>query len=80
MKKLAIILACMLVCLSLLCGCTDNKDSDNSGSGLGNSVDVDVDIDAEAKGDTDISIDDGDIVYDFKDPDNADGIVVAPKE
>ena len=80
MKKLVIILLCMLVCLSLFSGCTDDKDSNNSGTDLGNSVDVDVDIDAEAKGDTDISIGDGDIVYDFKDPDNPDGIVIAPKE
>lgn len=78
MKKLVIILACMLICLSLFSGCTDDKDNSNSGTDLGNSVDVD--IDAEAKGDTDISIDDDDIVFDFKDPENADGIVVTPKE
>ena len=78
MKKLVIILLCMLVCLSLFSGCTDDKDSNNSSTGLGNSVDVD--IDTEAKGDTEISIGDGDIVYDFKDPDNPDGIVIAPKE
>lgn len=59
MKKLVIILACMLICLSLFSGCTDNKDNSNSSTGLGNSVDVD-----------------GDIVFDFKDPENADGIIV----
>lgn len=63
MKKLVIILACMLICLSLFSGCTDNKDNSNSSTGLGNSVDVD-----------------GDIVFDFKDPENADGIIVTPKE
>ena len=78
MKKLIIILACMLVCLSLLSGCVDDKDKDNSSSDIGNSVEVD--IDTEAKGDTEISSGDGDIVYDFKDPENTDGIVVAPKE
>lgn len=77
MKKLVIILACMLICLSLFSGCTNDKDNGNSDTGLGNSVDVD--IDAEKKGDTDISSDD-DIVVDFKDPENADGIVVTPKE
>lgn len=68
----------MLVCLSMFFGCTDDKEKDNSGSGIGNSADVD--INTEAKGDTEISIGDGDIIYDFKDPDNPDGIVIAPKE
>ena len=66
-----------MICLSLFSGCTNDKDNGNSDTGLGNSVDVD--IDAEKKGDTDISSDD-DIVVDFKDPENADGIVVTPKE
>ena len=78
MKKLAIILTCMLVCLSLFSGCTDNKGKDNSSSDSGNSVEVN--IDTEAKGDTEIPSGDGGIVYDFKDPENADGIVVTPKE
>ena len=78
MKKLVIIMVCILVCLSPFSGCRDDKDSSNSSLGLGNSVDVD--IDSEAKGYTDISIGDSDIVYDFKDPDNLDGIVIAPKE
>lgn len=80
MKKLVIILSCMLICLSLFSGCTNDKDNSNSDTGLGNAVDIDVDIDAEKKDDTDISIDDDDIVVDFKDPENADGIVVSPKE
>lgn len=80
MKKLVIILACMVICLSLFSGCTDDKDKGNSDTGLGNAVDIDVDIDAEEKGDTDISVGDDDIVFDFKDPENADGIVVSPKE
>lgn len=78
MKKLVIILACMLVCLSLFSGCTDDKDNSNSSSDIDNAVEID--IDAEGKGDAEISIGDDDIVYEFKDPDNADGIVVAPKE
>ena len=47
MKKLVIILACMLICLSLFSGCTNDKDNSNSGTGLDNAVDIDVDIDAE---------------------------------
>ncbi len=78
MKKLVIILACMLVCLSLFSGCTDDKDNSNSGTDFDNAVEID--IDAEGKGDVEISSDDNDIVYDFKDPDNADGIEVVPKE
>lgn len=73
MKKSAIILACMLICLSLFSGCTDNKGNSNSDTG------IDIDIDAEPKGDTDISIDDN-IDIDFKDPENAEGIVATPKE
>lgn len=71
------VLSISVICLSLFSGCTNDKDNGNSDTGLGNSVDVD--IDAEKKGDTDISSDD-DIVVDFKDPENADGIVVTPKE
>ncbi len=80
MKKLVIILACMLICLSLFSGCTNDKNNNNSGTDLDNAVDIDIDVDAEPKGDTDISIGDDDIVFDFKDPENADGIVVTPKE
>ena len=78
MKKSIIILACMLVCLNLFSGCTDDKDKDNSGSDLGNSVEIDIDTDA--KDDTEILSGDGSITYDFKDPENADGIAVTPRE
>ena len=78
MKKLVIILACMLVCLSLFAGCTDDQDNRNSGADLGNAVEID--IDAEGEGDTDVSSDGNGIVYEFKDPENTDGIVVTPKE
>ena len=53
MKKSVIILACMLVCLNLFSGCTDDKDKENSGGDLGNSVEIDIDTDA--KDDTEIS-------------------------
>lgn len=77
MRRMIAMWACMLVCLSLLSGCTNEKGT-NSESDLDNSVEIH--IDAEGKGDIDISSDDPGIVYDFKDPENADGIVVAPRE
>ena len=78
MKKLVLILACMLVYLSLFSGCTDDKDKDNSGSDLGNSVEIDIDTDS--KDDTEISSGDDGIIYDFKDPENPDDIVITPRE
>lgn len=87
MKKIAIILVCMLACFSLFTGCTDQKDGSNQDTNVGNSVeidDTDIDVDAETKpgdeGNSDsVSLPDG-YTYSFKDPDNADGIVVTPKE
>ena len=81
MKKIAIILACMLVCFSLFTGCTDQD------TNVGNSVefdDTDIDIDAGTKPGAEdnsdsVSLPDG-YTYSFKDPDNADGIVVTPRE
>ena len=77
MKKSVIILACMLVC-NLFPGCTYDKDKDNSGADSGNSVEIDIDTDA--KDDTDISSGDGGIIYDFKNPENPDDIVITPRE
>ena len=87
MKKIAIILACMLVCFLLFTGCTNQKDGGDQDTNVGNSVeidDTDIDVDAETKsgaeGNSDsVSLPDG-YSYSFKDPDNADGIVVTPKE
>ena len=87
MKKIAIILACVLVCFSLFTGCTIQKNGDDQDMNVGNSVeidDADIDVDAETKpgveGNSDsVSLPDG-YSYSFKDPDNADGIVVTPKE
>ena len=87
MKKIAVILACMLACLTLFTGCTNQKDGDSQDTNLGKSVEIDdvnLEIDAERKpGAEDISdnvdLPDG-FVYEFKDPDNADGIVVTPRE
>ena len=87
MKKIAIIGVCMLACFSLFTGCTDQKDGSNQDTNVGNSVeidDTDIDVDAETKpgdeGNCDsVSLPDG-YTYSFKDPDNADGIVVTPRE
>ena len=87
MKKIAAILACMLACLTLFTGCTDQKDSDSQDTNLGNSVeidDTDIDVDAGIKPDTGDNSDNvtlpGGYTYSFRDPDNADGIVVTPRE
>ena len=87
MKKIAIILAWMLVCFSLFTGCTNQKNGDDQDTNMGNSVefdDTDIDVDTETKPDAEdnsdsVSLPNG-YTYSFKDPDNADGIVVTPKE
>ena len=87
MKKIAIILACMLVCFSLFTGCTNQKTSVDQDTNVGNSVefdDTDIDVDTETKPGAEdnsdsVSLPDG-YTYSFKDPDNADGIVVTPRE
>ena len=85
MKKITGILACMLVCFLLFTGCTNQKDGSNQDTNVGNSVEFDdIDIDAGTKpGSEDnsdsVSLPDG-YTYSFKDPDNADGIVVTPRE
>ncbi len=86
MKKIVIILACMLICFSLFTGCTDQKNGDSQDTDLGNAVeidDADIEIDAEPGTDTgensdNITLPDG-FTYSFRDPDHADGIVVTPR-
>ena len=87
MKEIAIILVCMMVCFSLFTGCTDQKNGGDQDTNVGNSVEFDVtdiDIDAGTKpgaedNSDNVSLPDG-YTYSFKDPDNADGIVVTPRE
>jgi len=88
MKKLVVIVICLLTCFVLLTGCTDEKKDNQQNQDVGNSVEVDdnelgnntVDeLDIESASDTCYTLPDG-IVYEFKDPNNADGIVVTPKE
>ena len=50
MKKIAIILACILVCFSLFTGCSDQKNGGDQDTNVGNSVEFDdTDIDTETK-------------------------------
>ena len=87
MKKITAILACMLVCFLLFTDCTTQKDGTDQDTNLGNSVeidDTDIAIDTEPGLDTegnsdDVTLPDG-FTYSFRDPDNADGIVVTPRE
>ena len=85
MKKITVILACMLVCFLLFTGCTKQKDGTDQDTNVGNSVEFDdIDIDAGTKpgaedNSDNVSLPDG-YTYSFKDPDNADGIVVTPRE
>ena len=87
MKKFMMILACVLICFSLFTGCTNKKGNDEQDTNLGNSVeidDTDIEIDTEPGLDTEdnsdnVTLPDG-FTYGFRDPDNADGIVVTPRE
>ena len=87
MKKITVILVCMLVCFSLFAGCTNQKNGDDQDTNLGNSVeidDADIEIDTEPGLDTEdnsdnVTLPDG-FTYSFRDPDNADCIVVTPRE
>lgn len=67
MNKFAIILVCMIICFTMLSGCDENDAGNNRN--LDNSVEID-----------DTGVGDVDIEYEFKDPENSDGIVVVPKE
>ncbi|MEY8332419.1 hypothetical protein AALB53_04800 [Lachnospiraceae bacterium 47-T17] len=87
MKKIMMNLACVLVCFSLFTGCTNQKGNDDQDTNLGNSVeidDTDIEIDTEPGLDTegnsgDVTLPDGS-TYSFREPDNADGMVVTPRE
>ena len=87
MKKFAIILVCMLACFILFTGCTVQKDGNDQDTNLGNSVeidDTDLEIDTARRPDAEdnsdnIDLPDG-VTYSFRDPDNADGIVVTPRK
>ena len=79
MKKLVILFISIMVCLTLLSACNsgDSGNDDNAGA---KSVEID-DSSLESDGDdtSDVQSDDG-FTYTLKDPDNADGIVITPRE
>lgn len=73
MKKFFVI--SLLLCVVMLSGCTDDdKDSNESGDKRGA-----VDIDISDFGSYTDSVGD-DIVFDFKNPDDKDKVVVTPKK
>ncbi len=88
MKKPAVIVICLLTCFVLLTGCTDKKKDSQQNQNVGNAVEVDDngldsniadDIEIDSASDICYTLPDG-VVYNFKDPSNANGIVVTPKE
>lgn len=88
MKKLAVIVICLLICVVLLTGCTDEKKDSQQNQDVGNAVEFDDkglnnntvgEFEIDSASDTCYTLPDG-VVYDFKDPSNADGIVVTPRE
>ncbi len=83
MKKFMIAFICVLACLTLFTSCADKKNDDQQDQGRGNSVEID---DRDLNG-TDIEVDTTEnpdlpegFTYSFRDPDNADGIVITPRE
>lgn len=81
MKKLAILMACLLACFFLFTSCTDQKDDDDQELDLNGSVEVDVSSGADNTDELDGSDTlPGNITYSFEDPENSAGIVVTPKE
>ena len=84
MKKSAAILTCILACFTLLSGCTDKKNDSQQDLDVSVSVEIDDtngDIDpAEPDVPDDSDTLPGGFTYSFRDPDNADGIVVTPRQ
>lgn len=83
MKKFLIAFICVLACLTLFTGCADKRNDNQQDQERGNSVEID-DLDP---GNADVEVDitenpdlpEG-FTYTFRDPDNADGIVITPRE
>ncbi len=83
MKKFMIAFICVLVCLTLFTGCADKRNDNQQDQERGNSVEID-DLDPD---NTDIEVDTTEnpdlpegFTYTFRDPDNADGIVITPRK
>ena len=80
MKRISIIFVCVLMCLLLLSGCRSNNSSGSDDSAGAAAVEID---DSLLGPDEDFSSEegsDGGFTYSLKDPDNADGIVITPRE
>ena len=85
MKKLVITLACSLVCLSLFSGCTKEKNEPEQSLVPEQTGNLYFDVALPDQGAVPyvgfVPDDSSDgFIYDFKDPENSDGIVVAPKK
>lgn len=79
MKELLTIFMSILVCLILLSACNSNDSGNDDNSGA-KSVEIDDSV-LEPGGDDTSNVElDGDFTYTLKDPDNADGIVITPRE
>ena len=81
MKRKTILL-CTLVCLSLLSACTNDKNEAKQNSVSDQSGNISFEVTLPDQGDVPFVefVPDENITYDFKEPENADGIVIAPKE
>lgn len=73
MKKMIVI--SLLVCVVMLSGCTDDDKDSNESDDKRGAVEVDI---FEFDSYTDSA--DDDIVFDFKNPDDKDKVVVTPKK
>lgn len=75
MKKIVTILICILIFSTLFTGCINNRKEDEQNSGA-TAVEID---DSNLESGSDISSE-NDIVYDFKNPEDSENIVVTPKK
>lgn len=79
MKKILIVFMSILSCLILLSACNNNDSSTDDNAGA-KSVEID-DSALEPGGEDSSDVQsDGGFTYTLKDPDNADGIVITPRE
>lgn len=75
MKKIVTILICILIFSTLFTGCINNRKEDEQNSGA---MAVEID-DSNLESGSDISSE-NDIVYDFKNPEDSENIVVTQKK
>ncbi len=75
MKKIVTILICILIFSTLFTGCINNRKEDEQNS-RATAIEID---DSNLESGSDISSE-NDIVYDFKNPEDSENIVVTPKK